>query len=237
MSIRHLVAVALGIITLTGACASDDDDDAGAPSTSAPTAASSSTSTAPSSSTTDAPAKPLTIDWTADFETPLPNGWTVRACEGGRTNVCVHEGSTFLGDIELLGPYPPSAEDADAEPQAVAVRWAKDMIDHFRADRAKGCADFTFTSLGATEVVVAGRPGARGGFTLADAEGRVVEQVVNHYTVVDGGIMIINTDAYALEGGCLGPSETDASFTPERLAALDRGLLDRIVETAPATAG
>lgn len=224
MRARQVVLTVIGIAALAAACSSGTDDEAAAPST---TGASTSSTT---------PGEPLTVDWRGEFETPLPNGWTMRSCEGERTNVCIYEGPTFLGDIELLGGYPLSPEDDPAQPKTVALAWARRMIEHFRGDRAEGCADFTFTPIEPREASVGGLPGARGGFDLSDRDGNTVERVINHYVVVDGAITIINTDAYAIDGGCLTPSEIDPSFTPEHLAALDEELLDRIIADSPATA-
>ena len=221
---RTLLLLGAGLVVALSACASDDDEP------SAPT------TTTTRATTTTASAATLTVDWTGSFETALPNGWTIRDCEGARTNVCVYDGEAFLGDIELLAGYPLSPEDHPTNPQAVAEDWARDMISQFQEDRASGCADFTFTPLEVTEADVGGRLGARGGFVLRSSTGAVVEHVVNHYVVVDGSMSIINTDAYARDAGCLPPSDTDPSFTPDDLARLDDGLLDRIVAGSPATA-
>lgn len=47
---------------------------------------------------------------------------------------------------------------------------------------------------------------------------------------------IINSDAYADDGGCLPRAEDSPSFAPDDLADLDRGILDRIAAGSPVTA-
>lgn len=170
------------------------------------------------------------------LETSLPNGWVVRDCDGERTNVCVYDGTQLLGDVELLSGYPLSPTDDPSDPQGTAITWAQRMITTFRDERAVTCPGFAFAPLEIRDVRVGGRSGARGGFTLTDASGRVVEHVINHYVLVDGAMNIVNTDAYATSGGCLPPSDIDPSFTPDRLAELDNGVLDRLVAGSPATA-
>lgn len=195
-----------------------------------------SPSTTPSTTSTSAPppAPNLVMNWTGPFQTRLPNGWLVRDCEGSRTNVCVYDGETFAGDIELLADYPLEDRDLTADPKAVARKWAADMVTHFRDDRAQGCSAFTFRGDEVVTVTVGGRPGARSGFTLTDRSGRVVERVVNHYVIVDGKAAIVNTDAYVTEGGCLGPSELDPSFTPDAMKGVEP-YLDALVAATPIT--
>lgn len=172
------------------------------------------------------------LRWTGDTSAPLPNGWELRGCDGDRTHVCIHDGPDLIGDIELLAGYPLDPADGALDDAATAQRWAQAMIDHFGQDRAQGCPDFTFHGDPVSPVTVGGRPGARGGFTLLDRTGRVVEVVINHYVVVDGRMTIINTDAYVENGGCLRPSEIDPSFTPEQLEQMEQ-YLDELLEHAP----
>lgn len=221
MARRAFPLIVAGLAVLIGACRS------GSNGISAPTTIATVTTT-----TTGVELEPITIEWADTSEVVLPNGWTIRDCDGDRPHVCVYEGAEFLGDIELLAGYPLDSDDDATKPRAVALEWARRMIDDFRVDRASGCADFTFTPLEVTETIVGGRPGARGGFTLTDGGG-VVEHVINHYVLVDGRMTIINTDAYATTGGCLPPAEESPSFTPEHLAELDDGILDRIAAGSP----
>ena len=179
--------------------------------------------------------EPLVINWTGSFETELPNQWLVRDCEGERTHACVYDGDAFLGDVELVASYPLEPDDRERDPQVVATEAAADMVNLFRTDRAEGCAAFTFEGEAVSDATVGGQPGARGGFTLTDDSGRVVERVINHYVVVGEQMSVINTDAYVEEGGCLGPSETDPSFTPDNLAEFEP-FLDRLIADSPATA-
>lgn len=211
-----LVSVAALMAVSLGACGQDSDDRAGAPET-----------TTAGPTTTES----LAMDWTAPFETRLPNGWVVRECEGDRLNVCVYDGMDFLGDIELNPGYPLASEDVGQDPQEVARKLAGDMITHFRADRAEGCAAFSFAPDPVRDVTVGGQPGAKGGFILTDGNGQAVERVINYYVVLEDSYAIINADAYADEGGCLGPTEYDPTFAPGDIAEL-QPYLDQLVAAA-----
>lgn len=211
---------------LLGACTGGD------PTTQPPPAAPSpggEPTVAPSPSPTE---HDLAARWTGAFELALPNGWTVRDCDGDRTQVCVHDGGGLLGDIELLTGYPLDADQQAQEPTTVLDELAESFLAHFREDRATGCPDFTFVADDVQPVTVGGQPGARASFSLVDGDGRVVERVVNHFTLRDDTYAIVNTDAYVETGGCLGPSETDPSFSPEELASLEDHL-DRLVADTP----
>lgn len=223
LRLRRLVLVVAAAALAVGACGSGSDGQGAAPSL--PT----TTTTRP---TTTTPEDALAMDWRATFETRLPNGWFVRDCEGDRLNVCVYDGKRFLGDIELNPGYPLAREDSGKNPQEVARKLANDMITHFRRDRAQGCAAFTFEGETVRDVTVGTKPGARGGFTLTDSDGRVVERVINYYLVVDDTYAIINADAYVEDGGCLGPTEYDPSFAPTDIAELESHL-DQLVAATP----
>lgn len=194
-------------------------------------------STVPSSLPTLPEPEPSVIHWTEPFVVELDNGWVVRDCEGDRTNVCVWDGEAFLGDIELAAGYPLDDPPGAADPAAVAAAWAADMVEHFREDRRAGCAAFTYEGHDVVDAVVGGRAGARSGFTLTDRAGRVVEQVINYYVVVEGSMSIVNVDAYVAEGGCLGPSEYDPSFDPAVLAVLQPHLDDLVAGASASSSG
>ena len=219
---RRSILIVAGLAAILTAC-STDEKTASPPSTTAPT------------STTTLEPVPLVVSWTEDFETDLPNGWTVRACDGARTNVCVYDAETFLGDIELNPGYPLSVEDDPSDPETTAQTWARNMVETFRDDRGAACPGFTFEALDVTSAVVGGEPGARGGFVVRDAGGRIVEHVLNSYVLTGDTMTIINADAYALEGGCLPPSDVDPSFTPDALEEL-KPHLERIVADSPVVA-
>jgi hypothetical protein len=219
---RRVLPLFIGGLAFVGAACSSGSEETSTPSTVAPT------------TTAVVNLEPIGVDWTDTAEVPLPNGWSVRDCEGDRPHVCIYDGAELLGDIELLAGYPLSTDDDASDPAALAAAWARRMIDDFRTDRGNGCAAFTFSPLEVAELTVGGEQGARGSFTLTDERGNVVEHVINHYVVIDGRMTIINTDAYALDGGCLPPADDSPSFTPEHLAELDGGILDRIVAGSPA---
>ncbi|HVM10016.1 MAG TPA: hypothetical protein VM345_16235 [Acidimicrobiales bacterium] len=230
--LRMMLLVAAATLAVAAACGADDASRAVQPDATSTTAPAAPT-------TTSAPDETLTLDWQRSFETALPNGWVIRDCEGERLNVCVHDGSKLIGDIELNPGYPLDKDDIGVDAQSVARRLAADMITHFRKDRSEGCAPFTFVADPVTDVVIDGKPGARGGFRLTDANGRVVERIINHYLVIGEKYAIVNTDAYVASGGCLGPTEYDPTFEPEALAELEP-YLDRLLvatRTAPLVGG
>jgi hypothetical protein len=169
------------------------------------------------------------------FEIVLPSGWLVRDCLGERPTMCVWDGEELLGDVELATGYPLDPhEDGLGEAEILTGR-ATSFLEHFRADRAEGCEGFIFEADEITDATVGGKPAVRTGFTLWSADGVVVERVVNHYLMHDGLLALVNTDAYAVEGGCLPPSDVDASFNPEVLLRFEQHL-DRLVADTPVPA-
>ena len=214
---RLRLVLAAALLLGPAACAETDENDVPA-----------TTSASTTSTTTTTPAFQFAMDWKNDFEMRLPNGWVIRDCEGDRLNVCIYDREAFIGDIELNPDYPLAPGDKGADPRAVATRLAHEMIDHFRDDRTKGCAAFTYKPDTVVDATIGGLPGARGGFTLLDQSGRVVERVRNYYVVTGNKYAIVNADAYAEHGGCLGPSEYDPSLTPENFAELET-YLDQLV--------
>jgi hypothetical protein len=212
----------LALVMLLAACAADGeplpDDGVAEPS--------------PAPPTPTPPEPQLVMDWREPFELALPNGWIVRDCEGERLTTCVYDGEVFLGDIELAPGYPLDDDQAAQEPQELLRTWARDFLEDLAEDRADGCPAFTYTADEVVDATVGGQPGTRASFTLTDDTGRVVERVINHYTLHNGMLTLVNTDAYVEEGGCLGPSEFDPSFTPESLADLEP-YLDRLVADTP----
>lgn len=219
-----LWTVLIGVAACTGSAS-----EGRAAPTDDPAAATAPASEDPSAAPTE---QDLAMDWTGSFNLALPNGLTVRDCKGGRTHVCVHEGSTLLGDIDLAGDYPLTPEQADLRPAQTARDWAQNFVESFRDDRSQGCPDFTFEADPLTDAVVGGRRGARSGFTLQDASGAVVERVVNHFVRRGDTMTLVNTDAYATKGGCLGPAEADPSFTPEDFERI-APYLDQLIADTP----
>jgi hypothetical protein len=210
-----------------GGCAAQ-----GTPPTAAPTTAVSPTSSPTATETSPTRAPELVGSWTEPFTIELPNGFIVRDCEGERTHLCVHDGASLLGDVELLTGYPLDATEASENPRDVLQQWAEAFVEQFRDDRGRGCAAFAFEAEAISETTVGGLLAVRAGFTLRDDDGRVVERVINHFTLLDGEVAIVNTDAYVDEGGCLGPSEYDPSFTPEQLDGFEP-YLDALVGATP----
>jgi hypothetical protein len=177
-------------------------------------------------------AEPLAGSYTDAFALTLPTGWTLRDCLGERPTMCVWDGATLLGDIELAEGYPLDPHEDGLTDAALLTGRAVSFLDHFRADRSQGCQGFTFEADEVTDATVGGVPAVRTGFTLWSADGVVVERVVSHYLVRDGLVALVSTDAYAAEGGCLPPSDGDDSFAPHDLLRFEP-VLDRVVADTP----
>lgn len=195
----------------------------------------------PAASPDPAPPSPdepvlLTGSWTEAFTLPLADGFILRDCEGERPDICVYAGERLLGDVELLPAYPLDDRQSTLEPGALLHEWATNFLAHFAQDRAQGCPEFSFSADPVAESSVAGLPAVRTGFTLHDRDGRPVERVVNYFTLVASEVALVNVDAYAAEGGCLPPSDTDLSFEPEELASFER-YLDALVGGTPLPSG
>jgi hypothetical protein len=177
-------------------------------------------------------AEPIAGSYTEPFSVALANGWTLRDCLGERPTMCLWDGETFVGDVELADGYPLDPhEDGLTDAEILAGR-AESFLEHFREDRGAGCEGFAFEADEVTDATVAGQPAVRAAFTLRSADGTPVERVVNHFLRHGDGIALVTTDAYAAEGGCLPPSDVDASFLPEDLLRFE-GDLDRIVAATP----
>ena len=209
---RILGAVALLLLVAVGCSSSSDDE--GASTTTTTTSSSSTTST-----TTASSLAPIRFDDPGEVQ--IAEGIVIVDCEGNRPSLCVEVDGELAGDVELIAGFPMDEGDTPTS-------WAREMIDTFRADRADGCPDFTFAPNPVRSVRVAGRPGAAGGFRLLDADGDIVEDVRNHYVVVEGQMALLSADAYARSGGCLPPPDTDLSFSPEEFGRVVPHL-DRIV--------
>lgn len=223
---RLLPALIAAIVLPLAACSVTGDATAGPPPSPAPSPGEAAPP-APGPTTPRGEGS-FVMDWEGPFGLTLPNGWTVRDCEGGRADACVYAGDDLLGDIELLTDYPLDDDQRDAEGAVVLAELADGFLAHFAEDRAAGCAGFTFVADEVRDVTVGGLPGKRASFSLLDADGVVVERVINHFVLPGDTYAIVNTDAYVVAGGCLGPSETDTSFVPDDLAALEP-YLDRLV--------
>lgn len=183
----------------------------------------------PTPSSTD---EVLGVDWAGGFEISLPNDWSVRDCPGDRLDACVQAGDAMLGDVELLKGYPLDEDQRTQDEEAVLAALAEGFLEHFRDDRAVGCPEFEFAADEVRDASVGGQPAKRAAFSLTDDDGRVVERVVNHFALQGPTYVIVNTDAYVTDGGCLAPSEYDASFAPSDLATFER-YLDQLVADSP----
>lgn len=180
------------------------------------------------------PRPEIEAHWTADFSLELDDTWSLRECEGDAPDICVERDGEIVGNLEL-SEYPLDEAEKEQAPADVARTRAQGFLDFFSGDRAEGCPDFQFVADPVDLTMVGGQPGARTGFRLLDATGRTVERVTTHYAVHDGALFLVNTDAYALDGGCLDQSEVDLQFTPDVLQGFEP-YVDRLVSatTLPA---
>lgn len=174
----------------------------------------------------------LAVDWPGKFEVSLPNGWSVRDCDGHRLDACVHSGEAMIGGLELLTGYPLDETQLRQDAGIVLSGLADGFLTYFREDRAAGCSGFEFVADEVRDASVGGQPGKRAAFTLIGEDGQVVERVVNHFALQGETYVIVNTNAYVADGGCLGPSEYDPSFEPADLATFEQ-YLDELVADSP----
>lgn len=189
--------------------------------TGGPVATPEPTPSTPTEGTVD---EPITgASWQEPFELTLPSGPVVRGCEGDRLDLCVYDGDEYIGGSEL-SQYPVAAEDVGADPAELIRARATDFLEHFREDRAQGCADFTYEAHDLEEATLGGEPALRASFTLRDADGRIVERVINHFTFHRENVWLATTTAYAETGGCLAPPEYDPWFRPEHLDVYEQDL-------------
>lgn len=209
-----------------GGCSFADD------ATARPSPTPSDTEQAAPSPTPSPDADGVAVEWAGSFRVSLPNGWTVQDCEGDRLDACVFEGDVMLGDVELLAGYPLDEGQLAQDGGTVLTGLADGFLGHFREDRSAGCPGFDFVADEVRDVTVGGQQGKRAAFSLLDSQDRIVERVVNHFALQGDTYVIVNTDAYVTEGGCLGPSEYDASFHPTQLGTMESHL-DRLVADSP----
>lgn len=156
----------------------------------------------------------------------VPDAWS---------NAIVQRGHRIVSGRQ---PQPLDETHLGQDHETVLTDLADGSLAALREDRSAGGPGFEFSADDVRDASVGGEPGKRAAFTLTDADGRVVERIVNHFALQGQTFVIVNTDAYVGDGGCLGPSETDASFAPEDLATLEQHLDDLIADSplpAPST--
>lgn len=161
----------------------------------------------------------VAIDWTArPALVTFPGGWELTPCEGDAPLLCLARDGERVGYLEL-STYPASVEEfptAELTPDALVAR-AADAISSHRADRAQGCPDgYAFTAPEPAVVDFGGADGARFEFTVADADGEIVEHVVGFLTVRDHAMAILVAQATTSEACTYDPELTP--FLPDALA-------------------
>ncbi len=145
------------------------------------------------------------IQWDEpDHVANLGGGWTVRACDGLGSFMCVErdglqvgtlERTTFSVSIESLFPA------ADAAPNLADL--ADGFHEAIESDQADKCpADYVFEKLGPDSFVFAGSPGIFYGFVGMLADGAPSDMNLQYATII--GSQVISVTAGAYDGGCLG---------------------------------
>jgi hypothetical protein len=174
----------------------------------------------------EVPEPTLVADWTGQFTIELPNGWRVEHCDGDAPMLCVLDGDTHIGVIELAEF--PLGDEYDGDDRAYLDAHVASFLAEMRADRETGCAHLDFEPEPTAEVEVGGTSGYRTGFVMSDDAGDVLERHIVYVAVHDGALFVVNAAAYD-EGACL---ERLGEF---RVADLDvlREYLDGIVGATP----
>lgn len=190
--------------------------------------------TVPPDPTTPTTAVPATIDW-SDPEAPVEagDGWTVKACEGGGTLLCVYRGGAERGVVEALS-FPLDSFEGHApgdDPADTLDRIAADFLDSMESDRQAGCGeDYRFEPIPPAPFQLGGQPALSYGFAGARADGTPSELNLQYATVVDRHLVLVVAAAYDA-GGCPGKDEL-LSFDSADLAEF-RPNLERLLTASP----
>jgi hypothetical protein len=174
----------------------------------------------------EVPEPTLVADWTGPFTIDLSNGWRVEHCDGDAPMLCVVDGDTHVGVIELAEF--PLGDAYDGDDSAYLDGHVASFLAEMRADRESGCAHLDFEPEPTAEVEVGGAPGYRSGFVMTDDAGDVLERHIVYVAVHDGALFVVNAAAYD-EGACL---ERLGEFHVADLEIL-REYLDGIVGSTP----
>ena len=237
MRIKGSTAVWLSLSLMAVACGMQSDPvtttlsvttSASVPTTSLPP------TSAPPASTTPTTRVPVTIDWTdADTVTDLGDGWSVAACEGGATLLCVSRNGEEAGVVEALAYPLESFEGYDpaATPAETLPLIAGDFLESMEADRRAGCGqDYRFEEIPPEAFALGGLPGLSYGFAGALSDGSPSELNLQYSTVVEEYLVLVVAAAYD-EGGCPGKDEL-LSFDSAELADF-RPHLEQILAASP----
>lgn len=237
MGIKRHTAAWLGLALMLGGCGSETGPatttllvttSTRAPETSVPS------TTPPPTSTTPTTAVPVTIDWTdPDTVTELGEGWSVTACEGGATLLCVSRDGSEAGVVEALA-YPLGSfegYDPAATPADTLAFIANDFLASMEGDRKAGCGeDYHFEASPPRDFILAGLPGISYGFAGALGDGSPSELNLQYATLVDENLVLVVAAAYD-EGGCPGKDGL-LSFDSTGLADF-RPHLEQLLEASP----
>jgi hypothetical protein len=214
---KPLIALVLGIALITGACGT---------SAAHPEVPEPEPTSQPDDPDYDTDWPPMVVDWYGDFEIELPNGWTVRHCDGDAPLICFLDGDRYVGLVEL-GDYP-MPDDYDGDARSYLYNHVESFLDGMRDDRAIGCPGLTFEATPIIDFNLGGTRGVKAGFRLVNDDGREVERHVQYWAVHDDAHFVITAAAYD-DDGCL---ERLGEFQTHDLGLVTL-YLDHIVDQTP----
>lgn len=213
------------LLAVTG-CAAGQSPTA-APAPSAPV------TTAPPATTAPAPTA-VPVDWDDPVTTDLGNGWSLGPCDGDAPLVCFSHDGQGRGTAEIASFVLPDtlrdALESGRSPAQVLDLHAREYLDHFRDDRARGCgADYVFSADEPRAMTVDGLAAIKTAFTGGAAGGPTTERVVRWVALRDGHLVSVVLHATA-DGACAPGLGSDAA--PADLVELEP-LIDAAFTASP----
>lgn len=164
---------------------------------------------------------PIAIDWAnlVELDPVTVEDVVLKDCEGDAPLLCVERDGNRLGSIEL-GLFP---RDPETDPQTLEAL-AKDHRSTFASDRREGCpSGYSVRSDATKRLPVAGLDGIRTGFTVLDADGKLVEHNITYFAIDGDRLVTLGVEGLAAEGSCLELlGGFDAETVGELLPIFDR---------------
>lgn len=166
------------------------------------------------------PAVRAPLDWvTRTGAVSFANGWTAEFCEGDGPFICVRDGGSVRGTLELLN-YPMEGSHDVRER-------IEDHYTTLREDRGIGCPDYDFTADPPAAATIDGLAGMRYGFTLTAEDGTVSERTLGWMLIHQDSVVVVTANSSA-PGLC--PGEEVGKLVPADLAEI-AAELDVVVAT------
>ncbi len=177
---------------------------------------------------------PVAISWDDPTKaTLLPDGWSIRKCEGEAPFMCVERDGSPVGALEIIA-YPVSSFDAldpTGDPANNLSELAGGFHEALSSDRLATCgADYGFERLGPDEFALGEGPGTFYGFVGTLPDGSPSELNLQYATIVGDQIISITAIAYD-EGGC--PGRDDQSSWDSATLSEFRPVLEQALEDSP----